>query len=131
MRLTLLSASAIGLTLLLLAGCDGKTGDETDANAPATGFGGDPKRGAEQIARIGCGSCHDIPGITGADALVGPPLDRMRRRVYLAGMLRNTPDNMIAWLREPQRIVPGNAMPDMHLSEPQARDIAAYLYTLK
>jgi cytochrome c1 len=37
---------------------------------------------------------------------------------------------MVTWLRDPQEIVPGNAMPDMGLSEEQARDITAYLYTL-
>ena len=92
---------------------------------------GNPSRGAALIQYYGCGACHTIPGISGADALVGPPLDKMGRRVYLAGLLRNTPDNMVTWLRYPQRIVPGNAMPDMHLTEEQARDIAAYLYTLK
>jgi cytochrome c1 len=38
---------------------------------------------------------------------------------------------MIAWLQNPQAIVPGNAMPNMGLSEPDARDITAYLYTLR
>ena len=85
----------------------------------------------KQIVEIGCGACHTIPGITGADALVGPPLEKVGRRIFLAGYLRNTPDNMIAWLKNPQTILPGNAMPDMHLTQQQARDIAAYLYTLK
>jgi cytochrome c1 len=62
---------------------------------------------------------------------VGPPLDHMGRRVFIAGLLRNTPENMVRWLRFPQRIVPGNAMPDMGLTERQARDITAYLYTLE
>jgi cytochrome c1 len=54
----------------------------------------------------------------------------MGRRVTIAGVLRNTPDNMIEWLRNPQAVVPHNAMPDMDLDERQARDITAYLYTL-
>jgi cytochrome c2 len=94
-------------------------------------LGGDPKRGAAEIRSAGCGSCHRIPGIAGADGLVGPPLDVISRRIYLAGVLRNTPENMIAWLQNPQRFVPGNAMPNMNLSEAQSRDIAAYLYTLQ
>jgi cytochrome c2 len=94
-------------------------------------LGGDPKRGADEIRNAGCGSCHRIPGIAGADGLVGPPLDVISRRIYLAGVLRNTPENMIAWLQNPQRFVPGNAMPNMNLSEAQSRDIAAYLYTLE
>jgi cytochrome c1 len=38
---------------------------------------------------------------------------------------------MVAWLRNPQRIVPGNVMPDMGLSEADAREIAAYLQVLR
>lgn len=93
--------------------------------------GGDPQRGAAEIRNVGCGSCHKIPGIAGADGLVGPPLDLIGRRIYLAGVLRNTPENLRAWLRNPQKFVPGNAMPDMNLSDEQSRNIAAYLYTLK
>jgi len=133
-RLRRAAAAAAGAVLLLmLPGCE-KVEDLLGLlhkGPPPTSFGGDPRRGAKQIVEIGCGACHTIPGISGADALVGPPLDKMGRRVYVAGMLRNTPDNMIAWLRSPQRIVPGNAMPDMQLSDEQARDITAYLYTLK
>lgn len=92
---------------------------------------GDPQAGAKRIAQVGCGSCHIIPGISGARGLVGPPLNHMSRRIYLAGLLRNTPENLVYWLRNPQQVVPGNAMPDMGLSEDQARDIAAYLYTLE
>jgi mono/diheme cytochrome c family protein len=126
------AAAATLAVMLLMLPVGAAKAEEPGANAASpTSFGGDPGRGAKRIVEIGCGACHTIPGIRGADALVGPPLDKMGRRVYLAGLLRNTPDNMIMWLRYPQRIVPGNAMPDMQLSEEQARDIAAYLYTLK
>ena len=76
------------------------------------GAGVEDAQGAVDIARIGCGTCHIIPGIDGARGLVGPPLDHMGRRVYIAGLLRNTPRNMVTWLRYPQRIVPGYAMPE-------------------
>jgi cytochrome c2 len=99
------------------------------AAVPATG--GDPARGATLIRDYGCGSCHQIPGIADADGLVGPPLINIGVRVYLAGMLRNTPDNLMFWLRHPQQVVPGNVMPDMGMNAPDARDIAAYLYTLR
>lgn len=92
---------------------------------------GDPDQGAAEITRVGCGACHTIPGISGAGGMVGPPLDHMAQRVFIAGMLSNTPDNMVAWLKNPQAIVPGNAMPDMGLDDRQARDIAAYLATLR
>jgi cytochrome c2 len=101
--------------------------DQADATAAI----GDADHGQDLITRVGCGACHVIPGITGADGMVGPPLDHIASRGFLAGMLHNTPDNMVTWLRHPQQIVPGNAMPDLGLSEADARDIAAYLETLK
>ncbi|HET9572430.1 MAG TPA: cytochrome c oxidase assembly protein [Methyloceanibacter sp.] len=116
-------AAIILLLPLLLVGCrDGAQSSETR---------GDPERGAALIGRIGCGTCHIVPGIPGATGLVGPPLDHMGSRIYIAGVLRNTPDNMIAWLRNPQAIVSGNAMPNMGLDRKQAQDIAGYLYTLR
>jgi hypothetical protein len=87
--------------------------------------------GRMQIAETGCGSCHMIPGITGAGGLAGPPLNQIGRGVFVAGPPRNTPDNMIMWLREPQAIVPGNAMPNIGQQVQQARDVAAYLSTLR
>ena len=83
------------------------------------------------IQKFGCGTCHTIPGIADADGQVGPPLNAIAKRVYLAGKLRNTPDNMVRWLKDPQAVVPGNAMPNMGISQDQARDIAAYLDTLQ
>jgi cytochrome c len=109
----------------LLGGCD------LAESTPKEATFGNAARGAELIKQHGCGGCHIIPGIRLADGLVGPPLNHMGKRVYIAGLLRNTPANMIRWLRDPQGVVPCNAMPDMGLSEDQARDIAAYLSTLE
>jgi cytochrome c1 len=113
------------LLLLALASC-----------APATAprwadFGGDPQRGEVLIVRTGCGSCHVIPGVQSADGLVGPPLTHFSQRTMVAGLLPNTPQGLINWLRHPQAIVPGNGMPDVGLSGAEARDIAAYLYTIR
>jgi putative membrane protein len=110
---------------LLLGGC----GNAAIGSEPSP-TGGDPHQGAKLIGQSGCGACHTIPGIGGANGLVGPPLNQMGKRVIIAGVLRNTPDNMVKWLRHPQAVVPNNAMPDMGLDEQQARDITAYLYTL-
>ncbi|HEV8291887.1 MAG TPA: hypothetical protein VGP94_08170, partial [Tepidisphaeraceae bacterium] len=63
--------------------------------------GGDPNRGKDAIAQYGCSSCHTIPGIRGADAMVGPPLTKMGTRTYIGGVLKNTPDNMKMWLKDP------------------------------
>ena len=88
------------------------------------------ERGRQVIEAAGCAACHTIPGVPAALGNVGPPLARIGDRTFIAGMLTNTPANMIRWLRFPQSVVPGNAMPDMKLSDPDARDIAAFLYTL-
>lgn len=91
----------------------------------------DPGHGARLIYRYGCGSCHQIPGIDAANGRVGPPLMAIGRRAYLGGVIPNDFDNMVTWLRNPQAIDPRSAMPDVGLDEQQARDIAAYLYTLQ
>ena len=93
--------------------------------------GGDVARGRKLVAQLGCAGCHTIPGIRGAHGNVGPPLIAVGDRQFIAGMLRNEPTNLIRWLRNPQSVVPGNAMPDMGITEQQARDIAAFLYTLR
>jgi cytochrome c1 len=62
---------------------------------------------------------------------VGPPLDRLAHRVYLAGMLPNTAENLAFWIRHPQKVDPRTAMPDMQVTESHARDMVAYLYTLR
>lgn len=94
-------------------------------------FGGDPGRGAVVVGRTSCGACHEIPGIADAHGLVGPPLTGFGRRTMIAGLLPNTPGNLVLWLQHPQQVVPGNAMPDEGLTDAQARDVAAYLYTLR
>ena len=93
--------------------------------------GGDPDRGVEMIGRYGCAACHTIPGIRGANALVGPPLTRIASRSYLAGQIQNTPGNMVRWIQHPREVERGTAMPEMGVTDSDARDIAAYLYTLR
>jgi cytochrome c len=90
--------------------------------------GGDPTRGRAAIERYGCGSCHVIGGIAGAGGNVGPSLEGVGRRAYLGGMLPNTPANMIAWIRNPRKFDPRTAMPDLGVSENEARDMAAYFH---
>lgn len=93
--------------------------------------GGEPSRGRAAIARYGCGTCHTIPGVRAANGLVGPPLTKIGSRTFLAGQLPNTPDNIKRWIQQPQSVEKGTAMPDMNVSDADARDIAAYLYTLR
>ena len=93
--------------------------------------GGDIARGRAAIHAHGCATCHTIPGIRGADGLVGPPLDNIASRVYLAGRIQNTPQNMMHWVRFPKQVDPETAMPQMEITEQEGRDITAYLYTLR
>ena len=91
----------------------------------------DAARGKRAIDQYLCATCHRIPGIVGANAPVGPPLDGMGTRGWIAGALPNTPDNMVRWLKHPQAVSPQGAMPDLLINERDAQDIAAYLATLR
>lgn len=101
-------------------------GTGADAEVP-----GDPDRGAGLVASYGCGSCHDVPGVRGADGRVGPPLGGISGRHYIAGNLPTTPSNLARWIADPQGVEPGTAMPDLGLSASEAEDVAAYLYSLE
>lgn len=119
-RTTLLAALAV-----LAMGC------QPTAENKLGPFSGDPERGRLLADQYGCGTCHRIPRVPGARGQVGPPLEQMGRRGYIAGILPNTEDAMIAWLLSPQTVVPRTAMPDVGLAEDQARDIAAFLQQLR
>ena len=93
--------------------------------------GGEPGRGPALMRTYGCAQCHTIPGVPGANGLVGPPLAGVAGRVYLAGVVTNTPDNMVRWIMDPKAIDAKTAMPNTGVTEEQARHIAAYLYTLR
>lgn len=115
---------------LVVAAILGACGDTV--GTPATAVpGGDAQHGQAAIGRYGCGTCHTIPGVSGANARVGPPLTDWAKRTYIAGELANNPDNLIRWIENPQAVEPGTAMPFLGVSESDARDIAAYLYTLR
>lgn len=121
-RLALLPAAALA-AVLGAAAC----GDRP----PAAIAGADPESGKAAIERYGCIACHAIPGIAGHGGNVGPPLQGIGRRAYVGGVLANTPEQMVRWLRNPPAVDPGTAMPALGLSEAEAKNIAAYLYTLR
>jgi cytochrome c len=121
-----LAALGICLVASLGAGCRPSATSEA-----AMITGGDIERGRSAIGKYGCAACHTIPGIRGANATVGPPLDRIAVRTYLGGHLTNSPGNLILWIQRPQEVDPKNAMPNMGVSDQDAKDIAAYLYTLR
>src|SRR5690554_2458034 len=95
-----------------------------EARTAITIAGGDPDHAPALIRNYGCHTCHTVPGVTGANGKVGPPLTRLARRVFLAGTLPNTPQNLITWIEAPQSIEPGTAMPNLGVSEADARHIA-------
>jgi cytochrome c2 len=107
--------------------CD--AGERYRAAAEATG--GDPARGQAAIQTYGCDTCHVIPGVATAKSLVGPPLNAIAARTYVAGVVVNTPENMESWIQHPRAIDARTAMPDTGVTEIDARDITAYLYTLR
>jgi cytochrome c len=88
------------------------------------------RNGHDLIVELGCGSCHMIPGVRGADGLVGPPLIHWSQRTFIAGKFPNTPENLTAWIHDPQAMDPGVDMPTLGITEEQAADIAAYLMTI-
>ena len=91
--------------------------------------GGRVDRGRDLLAAKGCGGCHTVSGVPGANGLVGPPLDGIAGRAVIAGKLANTPANLARWISAPQSVIPGNAMPDMPMTAQESSDIAAFLYT--
>lgn len=116
----------IALQICLLAGCA-----RPEQRSLTVTTGGDPVRGIAVIREVGCGSCHTIPGIREARGRVAPPLTFFAERTFIAGRVPNTPSNLVLWISNPPAVDPGTAMPRLGLSEQQARDVAAYLYTLQ
>ena len=126
------------LFITLLATCDKKEEPHLLATAinraespSVSTTTGDSKRGHGLFGYYGCTACHTIPGVYGADGVIGPPLIKMSRRGYVAGVMKNTPYNLVRWIQDPPAIDPMTAMPNLHVKDQDARDMAAYLYSLK
>ena len=92
---------------------------------------GDADHGRQLIDKYGCVACHVIPNVEGPKGMVGPPLEHIASRKMIGGKLANTPQNVIAWLQNPQMADPNNSMPNLGVTPADARDIAAFLETLK
>lgn len=105
-------------------------GARAEAADSAETMSGDVEAGKRALDQYLCATCHRIPGVVGANRHVGPPLNGIATRGYIAGVLSNTPENMVRWIRYPQQVDPLSAMPNLGVSEQDARDIAAYLSTL-
>ena len=122
-----LAASAWVLFCVVMGGCDaGKAKRAVEVNGI-----GNAEHGRQLIASYGCGACHMIPGVHGARGKVGPPLIFFAERTMVAGELPNTPPNLERWIQHPKEVEPNTAMPDLGVKPDEAKDIAAYLYTLR
>jgi cytochrome c len=93
--------------------------------------GGDEATGRLLLSKYGCGSCHVIPGVEGAVGLSAAPLSQFAERGYVGGILPNNADNLIEWIVDPRSVNERTAMPNLGVSGTDARDMAAYLYTLR
>ena len=111
---------------LVLSGC-GRPSDSTVDRRTA----GDAQPGRQMLAAWGCGTCHTIPGVPRADGLVGPSLAGFGARAYVGGVLTNTPAHVAQWIQDPRGQSPRTAMPTLGVSESDARQMAAYLLTLR
>jgi cytochrome c2 len=120
----LVNLGPVLLLALAAVGCDKRAAWAP----PATG--GNAERGRATVIALECGACHAIEAVRAARGTVGPPLDGFARRVYLAGKWPNEPRYLVPWLLDPPAMAPHTAMPALLADEAQARDIAAFLYTL-
>jgi cytochrome c2 len=128
MRRVLAVVALLGSALsIVLAGCN--AGKAT--HSVQIGDLGNPAHGKQLITTYGCGGCHTIPGVHGARGKVGPPLFFFAERTMVAGELPNTPPNLTRWIQHPKQVEPNTAMPDLGVTQDDANDIAAYLYTLR
>jgi cytochrome c len=127
MRVWTPMVAALAIALMLTNACS--SGSTRQNNNVVTG--GSPNVGKQLIIKYGCGSCHTIPGIRGASALVGPPLIHWSRRSFIAGELANTPDNLVRWITNPKDVEAGTDMPNLGVTQDEARSIAAYLMTIR
>jgi cytochrome c len=91
---------------------------------------GDLEMGRQQFRRYGCHACHYAPGVRAARGRVGPPLDGWSNRRFIAGTAPNTADMLVQFIQDPHSIRPGTAMPNLGVTELDARHIAAYLFSL-
>jgi len=124
MSLPRVAMAAASVLICVALGC----GDST--NNSLTDIG-NAQHGKRLLSSYGCGACHIIPGIRTARGLVGPPLSFYAERTMIAGQLPNTPPNLVHWIEHPESVDPKTAMPDLGVSQEEASDMTAYLYTLR
>jgi len=87
--------------------------------------------GRRIFERNACINCHAVNGTVGTGRF-GPDLTHLMSRDTLgSGVITNTPENLRAWIKAPDRFKPGVLMPAMNLNDPEIDQLVAYLVTLK
>lgn len=122
---------AVTLLSLVVAATTAACGPPDRFDTAIEVAGGEPAEGKRLMRAYGCNDCHTIPGVRNANTRVGPPLNHWARRVFIAGMVLNDPDNLVVFIQNPQLIHERSAMPNVGASTEDARHMAAYLYTLR
>jgi len=97
----------------------------------AAGSSGNADAGRTALQAYDCGVCHRIPGVRGANGQVGPPLAGFGKRVYIAGRIPNSEAMLVRWIVDPPALQRSTAMPAVGVNEEEARDMAAYLLSLR
>ena len=123
---------ALSLLLLLTAvACNRDEASKAITPAPAAPIG-NAERGRALLAQYGCNVCHIVPGVEGPQGSLGPSLAGVASRPAISfGVVQNTPENLVKYIMEPASLNPQSSMPPVGLTEVDAKDIAAYLITLK
>ena len=98
---------------------------ESDYKAPAAPPGGSASRGERLVETIGCKGCHVVTEkdreirVTDVSYDIAPELNKIGSKVNR--------DWLYAWIKDPKQYNPNTTMPNLRLTDSEARDIAAYL----
>jgi mono/diheme cytochrome c family protein/uncharacterized coiled-coil protein SlyX len=91
--------------------------------------GGVPARGEGLVETIGCKGCHVVGGDQRMREERGTSYDVAPELSWVGG--KTNPDWLFDWLKNPRHFHPNTRMPSLRLSDGEARDIVAYLVSLK
>jgi cytochrome c2 len=127
-RAFLICTAAVVMVAAYLAAHEFSETQEDDAVAKAL-TSGDASLAPPIFRKFGCSGCHTIPGVPGADGQVGGSLEGLSKRVYIGGVLTNTPAHLVSWIVSPEKFSARTAMPTTGISDAEASDLAAYLYS--
>lgn len=124
--------AVLPVLLLLTIACNraesAKTADTPAAPPPI----GNAEKGKLLAAQYGCNVCHILPGVEGPQGALGPSLAGVASRPAISyNAVQNTPDNLVRYIQNPPAMNPQSTMPALGIPDADAKDIAAYLLTLK